>query len=104
MKWIHKGKGKFRKQGNRIVTNFVERAWNESAKRYVNCDYDSLKKERRMEKLLVSSQKMAIDINPYLRCESKLKKSCIAVKLLKGFTFSTRPRPCLMESLSSRFV
>lgn len=45
MKWIHKGKGKFRKQGNRIVTNFVERAWNENAKRYVNCDYDSLKKK-----------------------------------------------------------
>ena len=39
---------------------------------------------------------MAIDINPYLRCKSKFKKSCIAVKILKGFTFSTRPRLCLM--------
>ena len=57
MKWIHKGKGKFHKQGNRIVTNFVERAWNENAKRYVNCDYDSLKKERRMERLLLEQQR-----------------------------------------------
>jgi len=26
------------------------------------------------------------------------------VKILKGFTFNTRPRPCLMENLSNRFV
>ena len=29
---------------------------------------------------------------------------CIAVKILKGFSFSTRVRHCLMENLSNRFV
>ena len=31
-------------------------------------------------------------------------KLCIAVKILKGFTFSTRVRHCLMENFSNRFV
>ena len=53
---------------------------------------------------MVSSQKMAIDINPYLRCESKLKKSCIAAKILKGLTFSIIVRLCFMKNLSNRLV
>ena len=71
---------------------------------YVEVHTEKEKNDTDAARSIVSSQKMAIDINPYLRCESKLKKSCIAVKILKGFTFSTRPRLCLMESLSSRFV
>ena len=35
---------------------------------------------------------------------TKFIELCIAVKILKGFTFSTRARHCLMENLSNRFV
>ena len=52
----------------------------------------------------VSRQKMAIDWNLYLRCEQKIYDLCIAVKILKGFTFNTRPRLCLMENPSNHFV
>lgn len=36
--------------------------------------------------------------------QTKILESCIAVKILKGFAFSTRQGLCLMANLSNRFV
>lgn len=56
MFWIDKhNKGK-RGKGHNIVNDFLRKAWNEQEGKYVNCNYSSFKRNRRMERLLYHEQ------------------------------------------------
>ena len=56
MRWINKSTGRYRKRGRRIVEYFLDKAWNDSEGQYVNCDFDSFKREREFRRLLIEQQ------------------------------------------------
>lgn len=56
MFWIDKHNKKSRNEGHEIVNHFIHDAWNEYCKSYVNCTYDSFKRNRKMEQLLLREQ------------------------------------------------
>lgn len=57
MRWIDKNKKEFRKRGRYLVAKFLEQSWNKDLNRYINCDFSSLKKEKKLERLLLGQQR-----------------------------------------------
>ena len=56
MFWIDKHNRGRRGRGHRIVNDFLRKAWYVQGGKYVNCDYASFKRDRRMEQLLHQEQ------------------------------------------------
>ena len=56
MFWINKRNRRKRRRGHEIVNSFLKESWNEQEGKYVNCDYASFKRDRRMENLLYKEQ------------------------------------------------
>lgn len=56
MFWIDKHKRGKRGKGHHIVNRFLRNAWNEQEGKYLNCDFDSFKRDRKMERLLHQEQ------------------------------------------------
>lgn len=56
MFWIDKHNRGKRGRGHRIVNDFLRKAWNKEERRYINCDFNSFKRDRRMEQLLHQEQ------------------------------------------------
>lgn len=56
MKWIDKTNEQFAERGHAIVNGFLVGQWNEDAKRYVNCDFDTFKRNADFKSLLLEEQ------------------------------------------------
>lgn len=56
MRWINKRNKENRKRGHAIVGGFLRRGWNAETDKYINTSYDSLKGERKIERLLLREQ------------------------------------------------
>lgn len=56
MRWINKRHKNNRKRGHTIVRKFLHNGWNGELGKFVNADYDELKRERKMERLLLKEQ------------------------------------------------
>lgn len=56
MFWIDKHNRGKRGKGHHIVNDFLREAWDEQEGKYVNCDYNSFKRDRKMERLLHQEQ------------------------------------------------
>ena len=56
MFWIDKHNRGKRGKGHHIVNDFLRKAWNEQEGKYVNCNYNSFKRNGKMERLLHQEQ------------------------------------------------
>lgn len=56
MRWINKRNKNNRKRAHRIVNRFLRNAWDNYSKSYVNCDFDTFKKNKEFKSLLYNEQ------------------------------------------------